>query len=70
MKRLREQKSEKQFKKVRHQKMKPYNRQKQMDLLNSKQPIVKTTENLIKNDCPLNCDTTYCDQCPFRAKVK
>lgn len=30
--------------------------------------VVKTEEALIKNDCPMNCDTTHCDECPFRAK--
>jgi hypothetical protein len=37
-----------------------------MNLLGIIGEIEITVANLIKNDCPVSCDTTYCDECPFR----
>lgn len=37
-----------------------------MNLIGTTGPIVKSEENLIKNDCPTNCDMNHCDKCPFR----
>ena len=33
----------------------------------SKEKLRATKDNLLKNDCPLQCDKKHCDVCQFRS---
>lgn len=36
----------------------------------SNQKLKATKSNLLKNDCPLQCDKKHCDVCQFRMKSR